>query len=288
MTRTPRRVAIAVVVLVGASLALALGKFWSGFDGARSHRHPAAAPGNTLAAAGVPAEQVLTVPTGGGTERVLYAAPTHAAATIVMLPGGSGEVGVTDDGKVRHDDDFVVRTRADWVDRGYAVLIPDAIDHADLRGERSTPAYAAVVDQLVELAQAKSAVPVFLMGTSQGSIAAMNGAAHSAPGAVAGVVLEESVSRLGHSGETVFSADPQDVRVPALVVANGADRCDVAPPQDASRIAGAMTRSSVQLATVSGGDDRSGEACGSLSPHGYYGIETTVFSVVDGWLRAHL
>ncbi|KAA0094198.1 alpha/beta hydrolase [Mycolicibacterium sp. P1-18] len=205
-----------------------------------------------------------------------------------MLPGGSGQVGVASDGKVRFDDDFLVRTRADWVDRGYAVLIPDTIDHGNLRGERSTPAYASVVDQLVTLAHATRPVPVFLMGTSQGSIAAVNGAAHSAPGAVAGVILTESVSRMGHSGETVFSADPRDVRVPALVLANGDDRCDVAPPQDASRIAGAMAQASVHVATVRGGVDRSGNPCGSLSPHGYYGVESTVEGLVDGWMRGHL
>lgn len=205
-----------------------------------------------------------------------------------MLPGGTGDVGMAGDGDIRHGDNFVVRTRALWTSHGYAVLIPDTIDRASLRGMRSSPAYAQLVGQLVEYAHRQGPGPVFLLGTSQGSIAAMNGAAHAAPGSIAGVVLTESVSVMGGSGETVFDADPQRVRTPALVVANGDDRCNVAPPQAAQRIAAAMTGSrEVRVLMVSGGVTRSAKACGSLTPHGYYGIEGQVVSAISRWMAAH-
>jgi pimeloyl-ACP methyl ester carboxylesterase len=226
--------------------------------------------------------------TGGERQRLLYASPARPKAIIVMLPGGAGDVGLRGDGSVLHDDNFVVRTRSLWVQRGYAVLIPDAVDRANLRGVRSSPEYAALVEDLVGFAHGQASAPVFLLGTSQGSIAAMNGAAHAQSGAISGVVLTESVSRLGASGETVFSADPQDVRAPALVVANQDDRCDVAPPEDAPRIAAAMTRSaSVEVISVAGGVQRSTKLCGSLSPHGYYGIESEVISRIDSWMQHH-
>ena len=202
-----------------------------------------------------------------------------------MLPGGAGDVGLERDGDVRHGDNFVVRTRALWNRKGYAVLVPDAIDRESLRGVRSSPAYARLVGDLVGFAHAQVAGPVFLLGTSQGSIAAMNGAAHAAPGAIAGVVLTESVSVMGGSGETVFDADPQQVRVPALVVANRDDRCDVAPPEAAPRIAAAMTGSrNVRVLMVSGGVTRSRKDCGSLTPHGYYGIEERVVDAISLWM----
>ncbi|HEY0147016.1 MAG TPA: alpha/beta hydrolase [Methylovirgula sp.] len=225
----------------------------------------------------------------GTRERVLYAAPAHPQATLVMLPGGAGELGLRRDGDIRHDDNFVVRTRSLWVAQNYAVLIPDTIDRENLRGLRSSADYAAVVAALVQLARTKATVPVFLLGTSQGSIAAMNGAAHAPPDTIAGVILTESVSRLGHSGETIFDADPQDVGVPALVVANDDDQCDVAPPQDAPRIAAAMSHSpDVRVIHVSGGIEKSARACGSLSPHGYYGIEAKVVDVISAWIKDHM
>jgi pimeloyl-ACP methyl ester carboxylesterase len=236
------------------------------------------------------AERVFDLPLANGDhQRVLYAVPAHARATIVMLPGGAGDIGIERDGHLRHGENFVVRTRTLWVAKGYAVLIPDTLDRNNLRGQRSSPQYAKVVEDLIGYAHAQAAAPVFLLGTSQGAIAAMNGAAHAVPGAVAGVVLTESVSRMGGSHETVFDADPADVRVPALVVANRDDRCDVAPPQDAPRIAAAMTQSpDVHVLDVAGGETASKKACGSLSPHGYFGIETRVVDAIGQWLDAHL
>lgn len=233
-------------------------------------------------------EQVIDLPLGGGEhQRILIAAPGHPRGTIVMLPGGAGDVGVERDGDLRHGDNFVVRTRALWNAKGYAVLIPDTIDRANLRGLRSSPAYARLVDDLIGFAHRQVPGPVFLLGTSQGSIAAMNGAAHADPRSLAGVVLTESVSVLGGSGETVFDADPQGVRVPALVVANRDDRCNVAPPQAAQRIAAAMTESrDVRVLMVSGGVTRSKKDCGSLTPHGYYGIEQQVVTGIVQWMDA--
>ncbi|WP_243973239.1 alpha/beta hydrolase [Methylobacterium sp. J-026] len=238
----------------------------------------------------VAGERVINLPLGGGVDqRVLYDAPPHPRATLVMLPGGSGDIGVRRDGDLRHEDNFVVRTRADWVARGYAVLIPDTVDQANLRGLRSSPAYGQLVNGLAAYARDRASAPVFLVGTSQGTIAAINGAAHARSGLIAGLVLTESVSVPGQrSTETVFDADPGGVRVPVLVVANRDDACDVAPPEMAPRIAATMTRSpSVRVLAVSGGMQRSDRACGSLSPHGYYGIEQEVVGGIAGWLQTH-
>lgn len=224
----------------------------------------------------------FTIPLEGGAHQHLwYASPTLPRGSIVMLPGGAGDVGIERDGDIRHDDNFVVRTRTMWVALGYAVIIPDTVDHANLRGLRSSTDYANVVARLVAFAHNRAAGPVYLLGTSQGSIAAMNGAAHADPGSVAGVVLTESVSVEGGSHETVFNADPQDVRIPVLIVANRDDTCRVAPPANAARIARALSHShDVQVAYVSGGQMLSDNDCGSRTPHGYYGIENQVVGLI--------
>jgi hypothetical protein len=220
-----------------------------------------------------------------GRQRFLYIAPAHPNATLIMFPGGTGKLGLRPDGSLRHGHNFVVRTRGNWVERGFAVLIPDTIDRANLRGERSSPRYVTVIDALVKFVHAQTTAPIFLLGTSQGSIAATNGAAHLADGQISGVILTESVSRLGGSHETVFTAGPSGVRVPALIVANQDDRCNVAPPEDAPRIAAAMVHAKdVQVQRVSGGLMKSHRACGSLSPHGYYGIESSVIDMIVRWI----
>jgi hypothetical protein len=257
-----------------------------------AHHDCAAAAGPDQAppaqAAAPVARVVELLPEDGVHQRVLAFGPAKPEKAIVMLPGGSGDVGITKDGGLKHDDNFVVRTRAAWAAQGYLVIIPDTIDRKNLRGLRSSSRYATVVDALLGFAKDQTSGPVFLLGTSQGSIAAVNGAAHARPELLSGVVLTESVSIMGHSGETVFDAHPSDVRVPALVVANRKDACDVAPPSEAPAIARALSgSSSVQVAYVDGGVTRSKNPCGSLSPHGYYGIEPQVIDLISNWMSAH-
>lgn len=244
------------------------------------------------AAAGVGASppavriEVGEVAAAGLAQRVLYLTPPAPRGTLVMLPGGTGRTGLADDGAVAHGNNFLVRSRARFAAAGYAVVIPDAAGGRSLRGRRSTPAYAAVVAALVAFARARAERPVFLIGTSQGAIAAANGAARLAPGEIAGLVLMEAVSRRGGSGETVFDTDLKAVAVPVLVVANTDDACLVAPPQDAARIAAALAGApAVAVASVSGGVRR-GPDCGARSPHGYFGIEAAVVGVVASWLDA--
>ncbi|MFG1395997.1 alpha/beta hydrolase [Roseixanthobacter pseudopolyaromaticivorans] len=224
----------------------------------------------------------------GEAQRLVLLSPPTPRATLLMLPGGAGKVGIRCDGTLAHPANFLVRTRALWLARGYAVLIPDAAGDRTLRGRRSTPAYAQTVRALVAFAKGHAGGPVILMGTSQGSIAAMNAAADLREGEIAGLVLTESVSRLGGSGETVFDAHPEQVNVPVLVVANTDDACFVAPPQDAPKIVAQLTHApSVRLLSVSGGVLKS-KPCGSLSPHGYYRIEDTTVAAIAAWIDAHL
>jgi hypothetical protein len=228
----------------------------------------------------------LTVP-GGSPQRVLYLRPKSSRGTIVMLPGGAGDVAIGDDGDLGRDKNFATRTRNLWLARGYAVVIPDALGGQNMRGLRSSTDYAQVVKALVTFAHTEMPSPVFLLGTSQGSIAAVNGAAHLSNGALAGVVLTESVSRQSKSGETVFDASPDRVTVPALIVANRATACRVAPAEDAPQIAAAMTNApEVKILYVQGGVTRSSD-CGSESPHGYFGIENEVVNKIVSWLDAH-
>ncbi len=164
-------------------------------------------------------------------------------------------------------------------------MLVDALDHQSMRGKRSTAAYAKVTREIVAFAHEQANAPVWVMGTSQGSIAAMNAASHAKGLPLAGVILTESVSILGGSHETVFDADPQRGRVPALVVSNKDDQCDVAPPSMADNIAQSMRNTHATVLSVqSGGSARSSNRCSSLSPHGYFGIEGKVVDAIAAWM----
>ena len=222
----------------------------------------------------------------GGFQRVLYdAPPSEPRGIIVMFPGGADDIGIEKDGAIKHGDNFVVRSRDLWKAKGYGVVLVDAIDHESMRGKRSTAAYAEVTREIVAFAHEQANAPVWVMGTSQGSIAAMNAASHEKGSRLAGVILTESVSILGASHETVFDAHPDDVHVPALVVANKDDQCWVAPPSMADAIAKSMRNTHSTVIFVQGGTAHSSNQCASLSPHGYYGIEGEVVDAIAGWME---
>jgi hypothetical protein len=223
---------------------------------------------------------------GGGFQRVLYLPPSRdAKGLMVMFAGGTGELDIEKNGDIKNAKNFVVRSSDLWRDRGYGVLLVDALDHQSLRGQRSTAAYAEVIAKVLAFARETTRAPLWVLGTSQGSIAAMNAASHAGRNGIAGLILTESVSILGGSHETVFYAHPENVRVPSLIVANRDDQCKVALPSMANAIAQSVRDAPVTVLRVSGGVQRSQDNCGSLSPHGYYGIEEQVVDGIVDWMQ---
>ena len=226
---------------------------------------------------------------GGSFQRVLYSASKRETKGIViMFAGGTGELDIDKSGNVKNAKNFVVRTSDLWRERGYGIVLVDALDHQSMRGQRSGAAYAEVTQKIIAFAHEQANVPVWVLGTSQGSIAAMNAAAHAGRTQLAGLILTESVSILGGSHETVFDAHPDNVRVPSLVVANVNDRCKVALPSMAPEIAQSILHAPTTVLAESGGVQRSLDACGSLSPHGYYGIEEKVVDDIVAWMQKTL
>lgn len=225
------------------------------------------------------------VPLESGSERVLFAGPSNPRAILIMLPGGDGIVDIGNGAASgRLANNFLVRTLPIWLGQGFAVEILGSPQNASLLGQRHTPAYATAIDRAIDFARTRANAPVWLVGTSQGSTAAANGAARLG-GKVAGVVRTSSVTRQNQSGETVFDSNPGAIAVPALVVANQGDTCASTPPADAALLAGYLTRAPrKEVILVQSGDIRSAP-CEAMSPHGFLGIESQVVQRIADWIR---
>ena len=183
--------------------------------------------------------------------RVLHPAPPQPHGIVVLLPGGNGIIGLDSGGGISSGGNFLVRTRQQWVAQGFAVLLPDAPNGTSLLGQRHLPAYADAMARAIDFAHSRANLPVWLIGTSQGSTAATNGAAHLGA-RVAGAVLTSSVTGRSSGGETLFDADPAAIAVPVLVVANQRDTCTSSPPSIAPNIVAADPRAAqgIELAVL--------------------------------------
>ena len=222
----------------------------------------------------------------GGSQRVLYAAPANPRAALVMLPGGNGMVEIGNDGSIRRmGGNFLLRTLPLWQAQGFAVAVLTPPNGMSLLGHRHTPAYAATIGQAVDFVRSRANVPVWLVGTSQGSTAAVGGGARLG-GKLAGIVVASSVTGRSSSGETLFDSEPGLVAVPALIVANTGDACPASPPGDAPKIAAALAHAPRKEVVYMQSVAIEGPPCEAMSPHGYFGIEAATVERIAEWIGA--
>jgi hypothetical protein len=223
------------------------------------------------------AQERIELPTRPGVTEPVYATfVAKAPASLILLIGGDGLYATG-------QRNFLLRIAAGLIGQGFTVLVPDVpSDHASGMGWpfRASAEHARDIAAVVELAKSRAAVPVWLIGTSRGSVSAANGAA-SLGKAIGGVILTSSVWARGMGGIPL-----ERIVVPVLVVHNRDDGCQESPFAGAepamARMSGAPVR---QLLAVSGGISRS-DACQAMSPHGYLGIEPEVVAPMVAFIRA--
>jgi len=235
----------------------------------------------TLLFGGLPATAQTVVQDIGGTQ-VLFSGPASPRAIIFAFAGGNGTVAFDSAGNITHGaNGFMLRTEPLWLAQGFAFAT--LASSSSLLGQRHTPAYAATIGRAIDFIRTRANAPVWLVGTSYGSVAAANGAAHLG-GKVAGVVLTSSVAGQTHAVETVFDSDLGAIAVPALIVANRGDTCPVAGPGFAPQILQALARSPRKDIIYVESHQIQSEPCEAMSPHGYLGIESDVVQRISAWI----
>jgi hypothetical protein len=236
-------------------------------------------------------ETVVTIPTRPGvTETFTADIPASPAAAVVLLPGGEGEFSIGQDatGQVNiADTNFLIRTRQMFTQANIAFVLLDApSDQPDGINEafRKSPEHAADIAAVIAWLGQKVSAPVWLVGTSMGTISAAAGAI-ALQNKISGIVLTSTVSAVGRNspGAGVSSLNLAAIRVPALVMDDTQDACPSSPPGNAAVIAAAMTASPrVKTVLIDGGDDPQSAPCQPLSYHGYFGVEgQAVAAIVD-------
>lgn len=225
------------------------------------------------------AQERIDVPTRPGViEPVYLTSVAKPVGTVVLFPGGLGIVAA-----VRHN--FLLRVLPRLTEQGFAVAVVDA--PSDQRAGmdwqfRSDATHAKDIAAIVAMLKARLPVPLWLIGTSNGSISAAAGAAAVGPPLVAGVVLTSSVWVRG-----MGQVAAERIKVPVLIVHNEDDGCFASPFAMVGAFRARLSAApSVMFIPVSGGSSR-GAPCEAMSPHGYLGIEDRVVPQIVAWIRAH-
>jgi pimeloyl-ACP methyl ester carboxylesterase len=237
------------------------------------------------------AENIRTIPARPGVTQsfLLVRPPDRPVAAALFFAGGNGALGLGS-GRLGLAGNFLVRTRARFAEHGLLVAVVDAPSDrpAGLDGFRATAAHAADVQAVIATVRAEAAVPVWVVGTSMGTVSAANAAARLTAGGPDGLVLTSSVTRqVRERPETVGDVRLKDVRVPTLVVHHRQDACRATPYADTVALlrdfSAAPRR---ELLSFDGGLPPESGPCDARAAHGYFGIEAEVVAAIAKWITA--
>jgi len=260
----------------------------------------AAAPPGRAADAGC--GEVVTITTHDNTTtRYAYAGPQSGTAALVLLPGGGGFLDLDSAGCPRAlKGNSLVKSLPHFHALGFATALVDApSDHASdegLGGFRTVAAHAQDIGKVIEDMRRRTGAPVWLVGTSRGTISAVNVASRlTGPAAPDGLILTSALmegqvgARLTWVSQSVFNLELEAIRQPTLLIGHVDDTCARSPPSVMPRVIARINGVREQMVAVTGGPGKipaSGiSACEGRAPHGYIEQEAEVAAGMARFIR---
>jgi pimeloyl-ACP methyl ester carboxylesterase len=236
---------------------------------------------------------VVDVPTRASvTQRFLLLQPPNAKATVILFAGNDGGLMMSPGGVMEAlSGNFLVRSRDLFAAQGLAVAVIDAPSDRQsapyLFGFRQSAAHVADVKAAIAWLKRELKIPVWLVGTSRGTLSAAYVATQLAPadGGPDGIVLTSTVLS-DHREGPVPAMDLEQIKVPVLVahhLRDGCRECRYADLPGLTRKLAKVPRT--ELLTFDGGDNI-GNPCGAFAYHGYNGIEAEVVGKIAAWITA--
>jgi predicted alpha/beta-hydrolase family hydrolase len=234
---------------------------------------------------------VRTISTRPGvTQSFLLVHPGGApVATVVLFAGGNGLLALGS-GKLGLGGNFLVRNRGRFAGQGMLVAVIDSpSDHpGGLDGFRTSAAHAEDVRAVIAALRQEANVPVWLIGTSMGTVSAASVAARLTAGGPDGIVLTSTVTRVGRERiETVGDVHLDEIRVPTLVVHHKNDACKATPYADTPSLVRDFKHAPKrELLAFDGGSAPQSGPCEAFAAHGYVGLDAEVVTAIVAWIKA--
>ncbi len=218
---------------------------------------------------------------------------------VILFAGGNGVLALQPSGKIATDLDlnFLIRSRELFAREGLAVAALDVasdLRRSGMNGDiRLSAQHAQDVAQVIAVLRKRIGTPVWLVGTSSGTLSAAGVAARLALSEPRpdGVVLTSTQTTLvpGYCGRTVYFAKLAAISAPVLAVSHGDDACPCSPGHakaGAKLMAALGAAPAKEHKTFTGGaPPLSKGPCLARAPHGFFGIEGTVIKAIAEWIK---
>ena len=206
-------------------------------------------------------------------------------ATLVLLMGGNGQLGIYPNGSLRRDSHFLARVRGLLTARGHVTVLVDTPgDRRDMDGDfRESREHAADLASIVSYARATFGKPVWLVGHSRGTHSAVTAATRldgdNAPDGIAlAAPMLESHRFASSTAKPLQESGVETLRIPVLVLQHTKDACAVAAPAK-------LPPASSKVITYDGGISK-GALCDVQAFHSFNGIEAQVVEDLSAYIGA--
>lgn len=232
-------------------------------------------------------EGMVYMDAGRGEARLpTYVMPhPNATATVILLPGGDAGTGKIVDGKPGSGN-FLSRSRGEFFSENFNVIVVyrasdlTALDY----GYRISKEHVAEIAKVIAYAKQNFGKPVWLVGTSRGTVSGTATAITLGDTEVQGLVLTSSVT--SKKTGAIATQNIGTLKIPTLVVHHKNDTCKISVPSEASRITSDLKSASVKkFVLIEGGSNPEGDPCEAKHWHGFINYEKETVKVITDWIK---
>jgi hypothetical protein len=209
------------------------------------------------------AVSVVDVPSRGYLQRFLHVAPPAPVAVIIAIPGGTGVLGIADDGSMSAGQcGPIVRNRQAFAERGYALALVDKTSDGSI--------YNPVdVQEVVRYVQGRHNVPVWISGGSNSTEVVADMASF--------LPLQDPVGLIFFSPGLVAASVSSQIKRPTFIIVHPNDTL----ARGGQLYAGLTSAPAKDLVSLGGGTD---SGCGN---HLFAGQDAAFVDAVAGFVSTH-
>jgi hypothetical protein len=212
-------------------------------------------------------------------------------ASVVLMTGGNGLLSLDATGTIIDSTgNFLIRSANLFLRHGLNVMMADATPaHPNglNTGIRLSATHAAELQGFINAALNRWGKPVWVVGTSNGSISTVTAAGFQPSlSGLTGVVMTSPVTVLSPpANQTTFNLYVSRITLPAQVVWHRDDHCTVSPPDGSAALFSLIPSIHKEQRSFAGGHSVATDPCGAFSEHGYAGIEEEVVEEIAEFIR---
>lgn len=233
-------------------------------------------------------EEMVQLEIGRGDARipVFVMSNPKATATVLLLPGGDADTGRIVDGKPSSQN-FLSRSREAFLAANLNVMVVyRATDLSKLDyGYRVSQDHINELARAITYAKQNFNKPIWLIGTSRGTVSATATAIALGEAEVQGLVLTSSVT--SKKTGAIATQNIASLKIPILVVHHKYDMCKVCVPHEASQITSDLKSAPFKkFVMIEGGANPEGDPCQARHWHGFINYEKETVKIITDWIQS--